>query len=261
MKYKHYVAEWIINPPHELSVLVIGCGGTGSQVLTSLGRMNYALKSLGHPGLHVIAYDGDVVTEANCGRQLFSEQEIGRNKAECLVTKLNMFFGTHWDCVQKMYTADSQTANIVISCVDTVSARKLIASRLREQSFYGEYGVFYWMDFGNTVDSGQVVLGTAGREIKQPKGKRGCVGLLPSINEIADLSKLNDKHSGPSCSLAQALTRQDLFINSALSQVGMAILWKLFNGIIDVHGAYLSLKTMKLNPIKIKKNEKVQRTQ
>ena len=88
MKPKHYVANYILNPPHELSVAVIGCGGTGSQVLTALGRMNYALRQLGHPGLQVAAYDADIVTEANCGRQLFAEQEIGHNKAEVLTTKL-----------------------------------------------------------------------------------------------------------------------------------------------------------------------------
>ena len=84
---RHYVHNYILNPYHELTVNVIGCGGTGSQVLTALGRMNYALKKLGHLGLHVTAYDGDIVTAANCGRQLFSEQEIGCNKAEALITK------------------------------------------------------------------------------------------------------------------------------------------------------------------------------
>lgn len=253
MKYKHYTANYILDPPHELTVALIGCGGTGSQVLTSLGRMNYALKQLGHPGLQVVAYDGDIVTEANCGRQLFSEQEIGHNKAEVLVTKLNMFFGTKWDCVQEMYNGDSPTANIVISCVDTVKARRMIASRLREESLYTEDKVYYWLDFGNTVDCGQVVLGTSGREIPQPKRKRSCVGLLPSINDFFELSKLNDRSSGPSCSLAQALTRQDLFVNSTLANLGMSLLWNLFNGVIDIHGVYMNLKTMKVNPIKVMK--------
>ena len=251
MKKKHYVHNYIINPPHELSVAVIGCGGTGSQVLTALGKMNYSLIKLGHPGLHVIAYDADIVTEANCGRQLFSEQEIGHNKAEVLVTKLNMFFGTQWDCVQENYGKDSRTANIVISCVDTVKAREAIAKSLRQYGMYSEDKVYYWLDFGNNANSGQVILGTAGRKIEQPKRKHGCVALLPSVNEMFDLSSLDDKHSGPSCSLAQALTRQDLFINSTLANIGMAILWKLFTGIIEIHGSYLNLETMKVNPIKV----------
>ena len=258
MKYRHYTHNYVLAPPHELTVSLIGCGGTGSQVLTALGRMNYALKQLGHPGLLVTAYDGDIVTEANCGRQLFSEQDINHNKAETLVTRLNMFFGTKWDCIQDMYTADSTTANITISCVDTVKARKVIASSLRQQGMYDRNKVLYWLDFGNTTDSGQVVLGTARRKHQQPKGNRACIPMLPSVNDLFDLSRLSDKHSGPSCSLAQALTRQDLFINSTLANIGMDLLWNLFKGVIDIHGAYLNLSTMKVNPIKITKEyEKV----
>ena len=253
MTYKHYTHNYLLAPPHELTVSLIGCGGTGSQVLTALGRMNYALRQLGHPGLLVTAYDSDIVTEANCGRQLFSEQDIGHNKAETLVTRLNMFFGTRWDCIQEEYTANSPTANITISCVDTVKARRQIAHGLRQQSMYDRDKVLYWLDFGNTADSGQVVIGTAGRKHPQPKGKRGCVAMLPSVNDLFDLSTLSDKHSGPSCSLAQALTRQDLFINSTLANLGMDLMWKLFKGVTDIHGAYLNLKTMNVNPIKITK--------
>ena len=120
MKYKHFVHSYILNPAHPLTVALIGVGGTGSQVLTSLGRMNYALKELGHPGLHVKSYDADIVTAANCGRQLFSPIEVGRNKAEVLTTKLNMFFGTAWESIPEMYDERSEQTNIVISCVDTI---------------------------------------------------------------------------------------------------------------------------------------------
>lgn len=256
MKYRHYTHNYVLAPPHELTVSLIGCGGTGSQVLTALGRMNYALKQLGHPGLLVTVYDGDIVTEANCGRQLFSEQDIGHNKAETLVTRLNMFFGTRWDCVQEMYTATTPTSNITISCVDTVKARKDIAVSLRQKSLYDRDKVLYWLDFGNTADSGQVVLGTAGRKHQQPKGKHCCVPKLKSVDNIFNLSKLSDSKSGPSCSLAQALSKQDLFINSTLANIGMDLLWKLFKGVIDIHGAYLNLNTMNVNPIRVT-NEKV----
>lgn len=255
MKYRHYTHNYVLDPPHELTVNVIGCGGTGSQVLTSLGRMNYALRKLGHPGLLVTAYDGDIVTEANCGRQLFSEQEIGRSKSEVLVTKLNMFFGTKWDSVPEMYGENSETANITISCVDTVQARKEIGFRLKQCGLYDRNSVEYWMDFGNTVDGGQVIIGTAGRNHEQPANRRKCVGFLPSVNDMFDLSKVSDRKSGPSCSLAEALTRQDLFVNSTLANVGMSLLWNFFKGVVDIHGAYVNLRTMNVNPIKVGKHE------
>ena len=56
--------------------------------------------------------------------------------------------------------------------------------------------------------------------------------------------------SGPSCSLAEALEKQDLFINSTLAQLGCNILWKMFrHGMIEHHGLYLNHATMKVNPI------------
>lgn len=255
MKYRHFVHNYIINPMHPLSVALVGVGGTGSQVLTSLGRMNYALQQLGHLGLHVKAYDADTVTPANCGRQLFSPVEVGRNKAEVMVTKLNSFFGTDWESVPMMYDEKSERANIVISCVDTIASRQTIAKRLERRAYgLGDImQIYYWLDFGNTLNTGQVILGTA-TKIEQPKKSRGCVPTLRCVTDYFDLTTVNEKNNGPSCSLAEALSKQDLFINSTLAQIGMAVMWKMFTkGVLETQGAFLNLDTMKVNPIKIEK--------
>lgn len=249
---KHYVDNYILNPTHQLTVNVIGCGGTGSQVLTSLGRMNYALKQLGHPGFHVTAFDDDIVTHANCGRQLFSPVEIGRYKAEVLVTKLNMFFGTQWESKCEMYDKGSKVANITISCTDTIASRLVIKDNVKDSKGYDRQRQIYWLDFGNMKDRGQVILGTF-KPVKQPKGG---VGSLKCVTDIFDFSTLKDSNSGPSCSLAEALNKQDLFINSTLANIGMALLWKMFTkGVIDYHGAFLNLETMRVNPLKIEEAE------
>ena len=257
MKRKHYVHQYMLDPWHPLTVALVGVGGTGSQVLTSLGRMNYALKQLGHNGLHVTAYDNDIVTPANCGRQLFSPAEVGRNKAEVLISKVNAFFGTDWDSVPKFFDETTELANIVISCVDTVSARMVIDKRLKEGNVYSHIGdmlrCYYWLDFGNTQNTGQVILGTA-YDFKEDMKIRGNVSKLRCVTDFFDLSKVNEKDSGPSCSLAEALSKQDLFINSTLSQIGMAIMWKMFTkGVLETQGAFLNLETMKVNPIKVEK--------
>lgn len=257
MKYKHYVHNYLLNPYHPITVAVIGAGGTGSQVITALGRMNYALKELGHLGLQVKVYDGDIVTAANCGRQLFAPQEIGLNKANVLVTKLNMFFGTAWESFPVMFDSNTEKANIIISCVDTIKSRIEIKKNLERnnQYHYDQEKTYYWLDFGNMTDRGQVILGSS-QIIEQPKGKRGCVGRLKMITEMFDLTKVIEKKSGPSCSLAEALRKQDLFINSTLANIGMALLWKIFTkGVLDMQGAYLNLETMKVNPIKIEKDD------
>lgn len=91
----HYTENYLLSPHHPVSVIVIGAGGTGSQVITSLARMDRALQALGHPGLYVTVYDPDAVSESNIGRQLFSEPEIGLNKAVALVTRINRFSARH----------------------------------------------------------------------------------------------------------------------------------------------------------------------
>ena len=47
------------------------------------------------------------------------------------------------------------------------------------------------------------------------------------ITEEVRYSTIKEKDSGPSCSLAEALQKQDLFINSMLAQTGCDILWRM----------------------------------
>ena len=79
MKRVHYTDCYLLNPQHPVTVNLIGGGGTGSQVLTNLARLDVTLRTLGHPGLFVTLYDPDIVTEANIGRQLFGYSDLGLN--------------------------------------------------------------------------------------------------------------------------------------------------------------------------------------
>ena len=116
----------ILNRPrHPVTVNVIGAGGTGSQVITSLARMDLALRRLGHPGLFVRVYDPDRVSESNIGRQLFSEADLGLNKAQCLITRINRFFGNDWTAIPQYYPQkkDNLFANLFITCTDSKNSR------------------------------------------------------------------------------------------------------------------------------------------
>ena len=53
MKRVHYTYSYLLNPQHPVTVNLIGGGGTGSQVLTNLARLDVTLRALGHPGLFV----------------------------------------------------------------------------------------------------------------------------------------------------------------------------------------------------------------
>jgi PRTRC genetic system ThiF family protein len=246
----HFTDNYILNPTHPVTVNLIGCGGTGSQVLTALSRMSHTLIALGHPGLHLTTFDPDNVSEANLGRQLFSESDIGLNKAVLLTSRINRFFSTAWEAVPDFYR--NEPANILITCVDNIKSRMNIAEHFlfspnNKRDFEK---MIYWLDFGNTQNAGQVVLGTTG-EIAQPQSKKYIpVGKLPCVTERFDFTKINEKDSGPSCSLAEAIKQQDLFINSTLANVGSKILWKLFrDGMTDQAGVFLNMDTLKMNPI------------
>ena len=257
MKKRHFADNYIINPMHPLTVNVIGAGGTGCQVVTALARINCALQGLGHTGLDVTVYDDDIVTRANLGRQLFMVSEVGANKADVLVTRINRFFDFEWEAVPERYPSkDADTAaNITITCVDNVKARIDIGKHLRRwknKDNDDRTRAYYWLDFGNTADSGQVVLGTV-NPIEQPRSKKfEVVKELPCVDKLFDLTAVDEKESGPSCSLAEALTKQDLFINSTLSQLGCDLLWKLISkGSVEQNGLFLNLNTSKMNPINI----------
>lgn len=260
MKRVHYIDNYLLNPQHPVTVNLIGVGGTGSQVLTNLARLDVTLRALNHPGLFVTVYDPDIVTEANIGRQLFSHSDLGLNKAQCLVTRLNHFFGNDWQAEPKIYpsnvhaTKDEDLANITITCTDNIKSRLdmwKILKAVPDNNYRDYKSPLYWLDFGNTQTSGQVVLGTVPEKIKQPKSQQyKTVDSLKVITRYVRYARVRETDSGPSCSLAEALEKQDLFINSTLAQLGCNLLWKMFrHGMIEHHGLYLNLATMKVNPI------------
>ena len=252
MKTVHFTHPYLLNPQHEVTVALIGAGGTGSQALTCLARMNAALKALNHPGLFVTTYDPDVVSTANHGRQLFMESDTGLNKAECLTTRINRFFGTCWEGIAGSY--DGTPTNIIITCTDNIASRlyvEQVMSENKETQTRPYLKKLYWLDFGNTRSSGQAILGSI--QIKQPKSQKyRTAGWLPFVTKQFDYSQINEEDSGPSCSLADALNKQDLFINSTLAQLGCGLLWKLFReGLIEYRGLFLNMDTMKVNSVSI----------
>ncbi|WP_374552252.1 ThiF family adenylyltransferase, partial [Flavobacterium sp.] len=121
----HFTENSLINPTNPVTVNLIGAGGTGSQVLTALARMNHALTELNHAGLSVRLWDDDVITEANLGRQLFAESELGLDKSVALINRINRFFGTNWKAETQKFEKDglgklksNMKSEIYISCVD-----------------------------------------------------------------------------------------------------------------------------------------------
>ena len=255
--------EWL-NPYNPIVVNLIGAGGTGSQVLTALARMNHALIALNHPGLFVRLFDNDKVERANLGRQLFASAELKQYKSVALINRVNLFFGTNWKAVNSLYDktilqedAELAKAGLTISCVDTVSARLEIARVLKtvhRNNGNSRNRPVYYMDFGNSRFTGQVILSTVGK-VAQPEMKKYCTAeTLPMVtDEFEDLLMASESTDNtPSCSLAEALTKQDLFINSSLANLGASLLWQLFReGMLFNRGFFLNIKEFRMQPLKV----------
>ena len=220
----HFTDNSLLNPTNPILVNLIGAGGTGSKVLTALMEMNHSLIELGQAGLQIRLWDDDVITQANLGRQRFAECEIGLYKSVALINRANRFSGTNWKAETVKFEKDrldklpeNAGASIYISCVDSVKARFGIADILNILNNGKAYSnrPRYWLDFGNSQHTGQVLLSTIGT-IKQPNSEKyETVESLPFItDEFGELLKQSEQQDDtPSCSLAEALEKQELFIN------------------------------------------------
>jgi PRTRC genetic system ThiF family protein len=184
------------------------------------------------------------ITPFQCNR--LKRSEVGLNKAVVLVNRLNLFWGLKWDAVpihlkpgghiSRGYSGDDLRAHIVVGCVDTRAARATIRDAITNWST-----VSYWLDLGNNADSGQFILGEPlnERNRRARPRLRTAAELFP---EIVDPSL--DDDGEPSCSSAEALERQEPFVNSTLAQHALALLARLFRyGTVCYHGGFINLST------------------
>lgn len=201
------------DPYKRIEITLIGVGGTGSLLLTLLLRVDVAIRQLGGAGLHIRAFDPDVVSVTNLTRQNFAPADVGRYKAITLIERCNLYAGRAWEAFPRRAEATdfSQGSHVVISCVDSGKSRREIYEALQGRS------VHYWLDCGNERDTGQVVLG-------QLRG--GPERLLHILDRDATRMQGREVNT-PSCSAAEALTRQSLFINPHIALEAAELIGKL----------------------------------
>lgn len=127
----------------ESSVLVVGAGGLGSPVLQYL-----AGAGVGRIGI----IDHDTVSMSNLQRQvLYTESQIGQNKAMCAKQRLNAI-NSECDITAYPFALDADNARriisgyeIIVDGCDNFATRYLISDicdRLRKPYVYGAIGEF-----------------------------------------------------------------------------------------------------------------------
>jgi len=239
----------------QVRILVVGCGGTGSAIAAGLAYLHQSLLAHGHPaGLHVTLMDGDTISPTNCVRQPFSRSEIGLYKAVVLVNRINIFWGLDWEALpahlndrkalSPSYENSLGRTHIVIGCVDTRAARGAIRDATSNFS-----SVDYWLDLGNNADSGQFILGEPLNEVNR-RARTRLRTAAEWFPEIVDAGLDND--GLPSCSAAEALERQEAFVNQTLAQHALVLLARLFRyGVISYCGGFFNLATGACTPLSV----------
>ena len=233
-----------------VKVVLVGAGGTGSHVLRRLANMHLAMVELGHPeGLDVLVVDPDTVSKTNVGRQNFWPSDVGQPKAEILVNRCNMLMQTGWQAEIAKVTDDSRfnsQPDIVIGCVDNRKGRAAILKALKRSVYRASC---YYLDIGNREHDGQVVLGEIfGESFKREHRLPHIADLYPDIID----GSLDATDDTPSCSLAEALEKQSLFINDTMANAACNLLWELFRyGRLTHHGQFVNIKSGRITPLAI----------
>jgi PRTRC genetic system ThiF family protein len=241
-KHLATVTNEAMNRP--VDVLVIGCGGTGSELVDALCRLHYSLLHLGHPGgLQITLQDDDTVSPFNVGRQRFAPADVGQNKAEVLATRYGLIFGM--DIRYKPTRAGRREIHfmcdydLVITGVDNASFRVRMAQHWRRRKTST-----VWLDCGNGRFDGQVLLGHLG----QPEDS----DRLPNVYDLFPAIATTPDDDQPSCSMEAALASQMLFINRWMGDIAATLLVRLFTqGSITEHGAFVNMQKLTVTPIKI----------
>jgi len=225
-------------------VTIVGAGGTGAQVARMAARILYDMRARNQhiPDLRII--DPDSIEAQNVGRQLFTEAEIGRNKAEVVARRLGMALGLQVEAIPTAYQDgnDILDSGIVVGCVDGEAGRNAIANHLHRQ------GGLTWIDCGNHENGGQIVLGTTDDwesiEVQYDKkeevrggGEKDCAwhqlphagAVFPALLKPEKGRKKQAQRRRDGCAEAVMAGTQHLLINDLIAAVAGQYLYALLH--------------------------------
>ncbi len=226
----------------KIDIIVVGAGGTGSNLIDALSQLHHGLIAVGHHGINVQVFDDDTVDIPNIGRQRFTMADVGNNKAITLVNRYNLAYGLNWTAHPIRFEGEVMAEacpDLLITCVDTARTRVDIAQTLCVSRDDDD---LMWLDFGNGKSEGQVICG----------GLNDHADRLPNVFDLYPELEDMEEDNEPSCSLAEAIRKQDLFINRTIVDAGINILWQLLRrGSIDHHGVFINQQTSEVTPLKV----------
>ena len=240
---KRYRVE--IGDYRQLVVMLVGCGGTGSFAALHLARLAYVAKQK-NISLKLVFVDPDTVEEKNIGRQNFAPAEIGLNKAYALAGRYNLAFGLEIAVVAgqfKQSLASEWRYNryngdilLLVGAVDNADARREIAR-------VSTHRQVWWLDAGNDLHSGQVLIGNDRKVTIDGTGL--CTHLpRPSVQEPELMKEPPPvvQTDEQSCAARLAAETQSLMINQAMGGwLGLYAYRLLLGRDLDIQATYIDL--------------------
>ncbi len=201
--------------------------------------------------------DHDRIEPHNLLRQNFYAEDLGKFKSQVIAERLSRRYGRKIAYFVQPFDEDlrdsgnehfstSLSAGIIVGCVDNPQARKTIARSLRFNS--------WWLDIGNSYNSGQVLLGnipdTANLKETFDERLQLCRGLpIPSLQQP---SLLIPAHVEIPIDCAQAVNNntQSPVINQAMAMFALEFIRRMLKQDLPYMGAYLDLDagTLKMVP-------------
>lgn len=142
------------------SIIVVGCGGTGSHYIKELGRLLYGMGV--KEQVKLILVDGDYVEEKNLVRQAFLPQDIGYNKAQVMAEILSQAYGITAEYYDKYIDTPADLEQLagrddvvlLVGCVDNHQCRQSM------HRFYQSRQHCIYMDSANEYSVGEVIIGS-----------------------------------------------------------------------------------------------------
>ena len=206
-----------------VNIIVVGCGGTGSQLLPLLCQLLSNLSNRKRVTLTLA--DGDDFEYKNCINQKCLPDEVGMNKAEALAERLGFIYE---DLKIKFIDDYIRTAkqlnsvfkkydlNIIVSCVDNNSTRKLLNDYFNMTVNWGEKLIYIDSGNGDKDRVGQVITGyTEGKNVLS----KPAAAYFPEImDDDEDLSKMQ------SCTRVSSEHPQNIATNVMAASIVFSVL-------------------------------------
>lgn len=209
------------------TILLVGCGGTGSHIAQGLARLAAHCRDSGGPDIGLAFVDGDTVEAKNVGRQLFSLADIGKNKAQVLAGRFSAVFGLPIATFPAMLNGQRITHGgygIIVGAVDSAQGRQAIREELTN------FGWRLWIDCGNHESSGQVVVGraTSTGQLVGTLKLPGLCGSLPTAPLLyPELLRDAPARARADCAAAMQDNAQSLMVNQMMASIAAQYLYQI----------------------------------